>query len=319
MNFAPAYHLRTNKAVERLLFLELLHRLDRDLGELHATSISNYTYVGLGGPYLEDFNLIHAAFGNRKMTSIEMQKDVLTRQAINQPYSQISLTNCSTRDYIDDLRLGRTPSIIWLDYSTQSWAEQLAECFDLIPKLAPMSILKVTLTGKTRHLGANNTERAGRLSETFRDYGPFESGDVKPERICRTLFRILRRALSDAAPDTRSRAIRSLAAYEYNDGTPVLTITMLIGPIAKVDIVTDSINRWPFSAVNWKEPKVIDVPPLSLREKIAVDRLLPDAHPRTVINKLNLRFAEKYEDSITAMSNYVELYRFVPHFVRMMI
>jgi hypothetical protein len=317
MNFAPAYHLRTNKAVERLLFLELLHRLDHVFGELHATSISDYTYVGLGGPYLEDFNLIHSTFGNRKMISLEIERDVLTRQAINRPCSQVSLTNLSTRDYIDDLRIGRTPSIVWLDYSSQKWIDQLAECFDSIPKLAPMSILKVTLTGKTRQLGANNTARAEKLSEMFGDYGPFQSGDVKPERICRTLFGIFRRALADAAPDTHSRAVRSLAAYEYNDGTPVLTMTMIVGPIAGVEVVTDEISQWRFSAVNWKEPRLIDVPPLSLREKLAVDRLLPDAHPRTVINKLNLRFADKYEDSIAVMSNYVELYRFVPQFVRM--
>jgi hypothetical protein len=317
MNFAPAYHLRTNKAVERMLFLELLHQLDRVLGELRATSISNYTYVGLGGPYLEDFHLIHSTFGNRKMISLEVQEDVLTRQAINQPCSQITLTNQSTRDYIDDLRLGRTPSIVWLDYSSQQWIEQLVECLDLIPKLAPMSILKVTLTGNTRTLGKNPTERAQRLSEMFADYGPFETGDVKPERICGTIFRILRRSISDAAPDTQLRAVRSLASYEYNDGTPVLTTTIVVGPIAKVEKVTDAIHQWPFSAVNWSQPRMINIPPLSLREKLAVDRLLPHAHPRTVINKLNLRFADKYEDSIAAMANYVELYRFVPYFVRM--
>lgn len=319
MNFAPAYHLRTNKAVERLLFLELLHRLDRVFGELHATSISDYTYVGLGGPYLEDFNLIHSTFGNRKMISLELQKDVLTRQAVNQPCSQVSLTNLSTRKYVDDLRLSRTPSIVWLDYSSQAWIEQLAECFDLVPKLAPMSILKVTLTGNTRTLGNNVTQRAQKLGEMFADYGPFQTRDVKRERICGTLFSIFRRSLAEAAPDTQWRAVRSLVSYEYNDGTPVLTITMVVGPIRTVEAVTEAIERWPFSSVNWNEPRKIDVPPLSLREKLAVDRLLPDAHPRTVINRLNLRFADTYEDSIAAMANYVELYRFVPHFVRMAI
>jgi len=319
MNFAPAYHLRTNKAVERLLFLELLHRLDRVFGELQATSISDYTYVGLGGPYLEDFNLIHSTFGNRKMISLELQKDVLTRQAINQPCSQVSLTNLSTRKYINDLRLSRTPSIVWLDYSSQSWIEQLTECLDLIPKLAPMSILKVTLTGNTRKLGNNVTERAHKLSEMFADYGPFQTADVKPETICATLFSIFRRSLADAAPDTHWRAVRSLASYEYNDGTPVLTITMVVGPIVKVEATTEAIEQWPFSAVNWNDPRMIDVPPLSLREKLAVDRLLPGAHARTVINSLNLRFADTYEDSIAAMANYVDLYRFVPHFVRMAI
>jgi hypothetical protein len=67
MNFSPAYHLRTNKAVERLLFIELLRRLDRAL----SRPIAQYKYVGLGGPYLEDFNLLHATFGNNEMTSLE--------------------------------------------------------------------------------------------------------------------------------------------------------------------------------------------------------------------------------------------------------
>ncbi len=77
-------------------------------------------------------------------------------------------------------------------------------------------------------------------------------------------------------------------------------MTIIVGPIARIETVTDAIVKWPLNAVNWKEPRLIDVPPLSLREKLAVDRLLPGAHPRTVINKLNLRFADKYEDSIAA-------------------
>ena len=45
------YRLRPNKAVDRELFLSLLMRL------APALSLEKYHYVGLGGPFLEDFRL----------------------------------------------------------------------------------------------------------------------------------------------------------------------------------------------------------------------------------------------------------------------
>src|SRR5258706_16377823 len=97
MNTSPAYHLRTNKAVERLLFLELLRKLDGSL----PRRIRLYEYVSLGGPYLEDFALVHAAFKNRHMTSLEVNEHVRTRQVVNLPYSCIDLTIDSTTDFVD--------------------------------------------------------------------------------------------------------------------------------------------------------------------------------------------------------------------------
>jgi len=317
MNFSPAYHLRTNKAVERLLFIELLHRLDRALLKTRSKPIENYVYVGLGGPYLEDFNLIHATFGNRKMISLEEKKHILTRQALNQPYSRITLTDRSTRDYVDALRLARSPLIVWFDYESPKWKDQLTEFCDLIQKVPAMSILKITLTGSTRKLnGRNITEKAEAFTKVFEDYGNFSSVDIKPERICDTLQIICRKAIADSAPDTRMRCVRSLSCYRYNDGTPVLTITMIVGVLARVELLIEEIAKWPFADTQWGKPKELAVPALSLREKLAVDQLLPDAQARTVINKLGLRFADRYEDSIAVMANYVQLYRHVPHFVR---
>jgi hypothetical protein len=46
------YHLRQNKAIDRNLFTDLLSRIGR------YKNISDYTYYGFGGPYMEDFKVL---------------------------------------------------------------------------------------------------------------------------------------------------------------------------------------------------------------------------------------------------------------------
>lgn len=327
MSVSPAYHLRTNKGVERLLFLDLLRRLDGRL----PTAIESYRYVGLGGPYLEDFGMLHGAFGIRRMLSLEIKPNVRSRQLINRPYARIRPTLDSTSTFVEEYETGNVPLIVWFDYEWQDWEEQLLESCELLTKLPPMSIFKITLTGKTEWLlrGASRdllalasrdplAACARRLSEMFNDYGPFGPADVNEESICRTLYGICRRAIADAVPDTDDRIVRTLAAYEYNDGTPVLTLTMVVGSRAAIlDLIQRSeLGNWPFAVLDWRPLKKIAVPSLGLRERLAVDRLLPDADARTVVKRLKLRLGENYRESVRAMANYVEFYRYVPQLLR---
>ncbi len=319
MSLSPAYHLRTNKGVERLLFLELLRRLDGRL----PRRIETYQYVGLGGPYLEDFGMIHAAFGNRRMLSLEVKPHVQSRQLINRPYARIQPTLDSTETFVDGYETGNIPMIVWFDYEWQAWKQQLLESCDLLQKLPPMSIFKITLTGKTDWLGGVAAKdplliQAKELSAMFDDYGPFEPGQINENSICKTLYRICRRIIADAIPDAKEKSVRTLAAYEYNDGTPVLTVTMITGPLASIrELVRKAdLKNWPFAVLNWRALKKIDVPSLGLRERLAVDRLLPDADARAVIKRLKLRLGSDYRESVNAMANYVEFYRYVPQLLR---
>ena len=152
MSLSPAYHLRTNKGVERLLFLDLLRRLEGRLPK----PMESYRYVGLGGPYLEDFGMIHGAFGNRRMLSLEKKPHVRSRQLINRPYARINATLDTTEEFVDDYEPGNVPLIVWFDYEWQDWRQQLLESCGLLNKLPPMSIFKITLTGKTAWLGGTS-------------------------------------------------------------------------------------------------------------------------------------------------------------------
>jgi hypothetical protein len=152
----------------------------------------------------------------------------------------------------------------------------------------------------------------------FADYGPFDSSQVNEQSICTTLYGICRRAIAEAVPDTYHRAVRTLAAYEYNDGTPVLTITMIVAPLRDVRVLVRAADlaHWPYAVLNWRRPKNIAVPYLGLRERLAIDKLMPDADARTVVRRLKLRLSDNYWDSVLAISNYMEFYQYVPQFLK---
>jgi len=315
MKMSPAYHLRTNKAVERILFLELLRKLDVNI------PIAKCKYVSLGGPYLEDFALIHGAFGNRDMVSLEVKEHVRSRQRINQPHSQIELTLDSTTDFVESYQTGRKPLIVWFDYEWPDWKTQISESCDLLQKLPKMSIFKITLAGKTDHLGGDPNdplpERAKLFTEMFADYGNFTAGEINDNSICDTLYNVLHKAIADAIPDAAERAVRSLASYQYNDGTPILTVTTIIGPLVEIEAIAKQLESWPFADLNWNKPQRISIPSLSLREKLAVDRLLPNASAKKLVKKF--RLTEKYSDSVKVMKNYIQFYGHVPQFLRVTI
>ena len=81
----PAYHLRMNKAVDRYALLEAIDRLGK------VARLEEYTYYGLGGPYLEDFRLVHERFPRLKLVSIEEDDETLKRQAFHMPCRTLKL------------------------------------------------------------------------------------------------------------------------------------------------------------------------------------------------------------------------------------
>jgi hypothetical protein len=316
----PAYHLRTNKAVERLLFIELLRKLDGALPK----PVSSYRYVGLGGPFLEDFKLIQLNFGcTKRMTSLEVDGNVRCRQLLNRPHSQVDLTLTSTADFVDRFRSARDPMLVWFDHSVPNWKGQISESCDLLPRLPDMSIFKITLVANPNALGGASSSdppklRAEALSRLLGRPSEFQAADVTRVALPTTLLRILQRAIYAAVPDTNERILRPLAVFQYDDGSQILTVAVIVGPATDVDRVlkTARLAKWPFSNLDWSEPRVIDVPNLSLRERFAVDRLLPAATASRIVKRLKLRLDTSDKASAVALDRYIQLHRHVPHFLR---
>ena len=319
MRFDPAYHLRTNKQVERALFLDLLRRIVPHLGIAPA----KYGYVGMGGPYLEDFALVQAVMGCKEMISLEMKDHVVRRQRFNRPHCRVVLKNRTTGWWVEKYKTGDSPVLAWLDYSTNDWKEQIGECVDLIPKLPMMSILKVTLTCKAGALGNAAQQplaaRKEKLKALFPGMGDFTDDDVRNEDFHKTMKRIYAKAVSAVLGDNKDMTLRPLAAYSYNDGTPILTVTCIVGPAKRINkVVKDArLASWGFATLDWNdEPLAVSIPDLGIRERLAIDRCLPDMSAKDIIRKLKLSLAEDPKESEQVVESYARFARHTPFFIK---
>jgi len=147
------YHLRQNKAVERVLFEEQLKLVSTWLESLEATPIEKYRYIGFGGPFLEDFKSIHRNLKIEDMTSIEYDENTLKRQEFNKPISCINLLDepMNSSEFISEDQFLKE-SILWLDYVNVDYISQLNDIKNAVEKMSEFDILKVTFNSNVANL-----------------------------------------------------------------------------------------------------------------------------------------------------------------------
>lgn len=322
-----AYQLRPNKAVDRNLLIDLLNKLNR------VINISDYSYFGFGGPFLEDFKLMHAHLRIGKMTSIEANNDVHLRQKFNSPLSCIRFVNKSSGDFIESESFD-DPSIVWLDYTDPaSIGEQLKEINYLVSKLGNGDILKVTLNSNPSALGGKQTQekdlqevRLEILESRLNEY--FPSG-TQPEmlthaRFGKVIFKALELAIKRGMDGKRKEYFQLLSAFLYKDGGhEMLSATgiLLEDKQEKVDsfFAGTRLHNWPLGLFEWAEPKVINVPELSVKERIHIDNLLPQHDCEAIKNSLGYRIDGDDEEMMSLIENYINYYRSYPLFSKVVL
>ena len=322
-----AYNLRRNKYVERQLFMELLSRFSR------WQEIGNYLYIGFGGVYFEEFKLLHTRFGLKKMISVEREEWMLARQELNVPYGCITPFHGSSSDLvvnIDDYRaIGETTNLlVWLDYVTPSeLPTQLSEIRSLISKLEHGDILKVTFSLHPGWLnkGASDvlTNRLENLQSQLGSAYLAEGisiSDVTNEGLPRVYLDALKRKIAEGLTENPKLEFLPLGCYTYNDGTPMLTVTGALidrGLQASFDERLN-LGKLEFSSPQW-EIHQIEVPDMSLRERLEVDKKLDGKTAEQIAGELPFRFEKDPEESLDLIRNYLKLYRFYPNYHRVQI
>jgi len=324
------YHLRPNKAVDRYLFVELLSKVNR------VVSIDSYTYVGFGGPFLEDFKLIHSYFGNKKMLSIEGNFNVWKRQTFNLPLTCIECFQQTSGDFIASYSI-QGNAIIWLDYaSPRELRVQVQEFESLLAKLQTYDVVKITLNanpdtlrardsinkeGKRETTEERNTKRLQKLSGRLGEYLPQETTaemmtlDDLPQVLCRVIEFAANKALRGRSEEV----FQPLTSFVYSDSAhQMLTITGIILPGNEVRefFRKTAIRKWRLSATNWRTIHKIRLPELTAREKLFIDKQLPKSTGRQIQKKLKFLFDEDEEKSLEIIKSYVTFYRHYPNYHR---
>jgi hypothetical protein len=317
------YHLRQNKAVDRHAFVELLAKIDK------FSPIFKYTYIGFGGHSLEEFKYIHDRFGLENMTSIESDEKVFKRQKFNQPYSCIKRVNQESSNFIDDYNREEN-TIIWLDYVEPSKLRtQVEEFQQVILKLDIFDVIKITLNANPSSYqsaiqGASSNEiqssRINKLKEMLGEEYLFPSADILDSMMTNpgfphALTLILKYAANLALAGKKDICFQPLTCFSYADGQQMMTVT---GIILENEIIEDffdktGLNSWELINKNWSKPLSINIPDLTIRERLCIDQLLPNSTIEEIHEKLGFEFDNKM------LKNYLMFYRQSPYFSRILV
>jgi hypothetical protein len=318
------YKLRPNKAVDRELFLSLLTRLSSPL------KIETYQYIGLGGPFLEDFRMIHTRVGIDKMVCIDNDKQTHLRQKFNKPIDSVECIHATLENYIEETEI-EIPTILWLDYTDPNDIQAQIEMFaQQVTELPINSILRITLNANPSSLGKPNLEdisvnfvgektsahlpseqewRLDRFKERMAEYCP---ADVKPEDMKqknygKTLLQVLELSAEKAISQSVNRKLIWCFTSLYSDGQFMVTATVMIVENSDVEIVKH-IEDWEYRSVP-TSPHVIDLPSISTLERLIMES---SSDPKSKLG---------YDLPRSLMKNnpfetFKKYYRVFPHFSR---
>lgn len=320
------YRLRPNKAVDRELFLSLLTRLAAKL------SLEKYHYVGLGGPFLEDFRLVHARLGISRMTCVESESEVHKRQLFNRPIASIECVHSTLECYLDNHEL-ETPAIVWFDYTDPKGITAQIERFaQTIGSVPIRSLLRVTLNGNPESLGRPTSDelsveidgeasgdraqkptihecRLARFRERLGALFPngLTADGMNQKNYGLSLLRVLKLAVDKEALSFRDRRIVWALATHYKDGQAMVTATLVV--CAADDMSVEGlVKEWEYHSTP-DVPHRLDMPALSTLERLTMESN-DDAQEK-------LGFALPESDmGENPFAVFKRFYRIYPHFSR---
>jgi hypothetical protein len=316
----PAYHLRANKAVDRLTLIDAIKRANTLDANIHE-----YTYYGFGGPYLEDFRLLYEFYPEIRMTSIEDKDEVYKRQRFHMPChsSQLKLRKIEFKSFLDQYDGSNEKSIFWLDYLDLRYA-WFDEFMELLTKVSNGSIIKITLRCEPGdYIEKCKNDAGGRKIEfqnQFKELLPHSASE--PPANSAGLAKLLQDMVQIAAQKSLSATMASkfvpISSFRYADGAGMFSLTGMVCAREDVGKVKRAFGDWHLRNLNWGTPRVIDVPTLSTKERLHLQRRLPcERHAGRVLRRaLGYLIEDDIKRTEGKLRQYADFHRYSPYFMK---
>lgn len=312
------YNIRPNKVADRELFLSALSCFSA------IENLKHYQYIGLGGPFLEDFKLIHIRLGLKKMVCVESEMNTHLRQKFNAPLSDMKFVHGAMEWYLDENEINEK-SIIWLDFTAPGELVEQIMLFAVQASRLPIgSIVRLTLNANNTSLGTK--EDAVKEDSSYRDPAKLKEwrmerfkglfGDLTPSTLSsdeftykaygKTLLRVLKLAVEREILGL-PRQIKWLLCTHYADGQPMVTAMCRIAPENESEEVEKRIQEWEFYSTP-NAPLTVDLPSLSAKERLEIG----DGN-REINLDYTIPSSKLSQDPVAMMKRF---YRVYPHFSR---
>ncbi len=323
-----SYNLRPNKYVERRLFVDLLSLICDNPKE-------NYLYISMGGPQLMDHKLVHYELGVKKLYSIESDPLIYDRQKFNLRPGCIRCELQSVDELISNFVAidNEYPSedyIIWLDYAAANKRyDQLSEFQSLLGTLNSGDVIKVTINANCASLGQrlSNQETGeelqrrrfsiikSQINEYF-DEERFNEADITNNRFPQVIRRAIELAMIKGLREDLFAL--NILSFMYQDGEhKMLNVAYkLFEDKGKLELVKANLAAdWEFSPKDSTDIKHINIPNLTLKERLFLDsKLFLESIDVIHDEILPFQFDKDPEISKNVLSQYFSHYRRYPNY-----
>ena len=281
------YAVRPNKAIERKLIFERLGFL------APVFPWPDYRYIGFGAVWFVDFILAHKTLAISDMISIERDAGVATRAEFNRPYACVSVRHGDSSLVLDEMDLEAKPALAWLDYDGPPDGTVLEDLALLCSRAPVGSVVLVTVNAHPGSVPRHDDE--GNEYQNFLERMRAWAGDLVPlvlpakadqpsgypKFLASLLISHLHREVRTAGREDESMVV--LFNIRYQDGAPMVTVGGVIVDQDTEETVGRLLSDSPHEAQFPEDSQVvIKVPPLTLKEKAALDRLLPQEGAATI-------------------------------------
>ena len=317
------YAIRTNKNIERKLVFERLASLS------HELDLSSHRYVGFGSMWFVDFVLAHRLLGTSEMWSIE--QDDADRAEFNKPYSCIEVKHGHSRDVLAAMNDAEWAerAIVWLDYDGVFDTDARDDCKQLLVHLAVGSVLLVSVNAKrTNYSNLHNSQTSeNRLHHLMGNAVPVRAIRPGEKDITRAAFPdVLAESLSNWMASSVQQSGREtnelpdrfvpLFRFVHKDTVEIVTVGGVIVSSEQLDRMSSSLGHTAEAMVRGEAAlrDCLDLAPITIKEKLAMDRLLPCPEPDFLagIPATGVRLDQR------EISKYHRLYKQFPLFVEVL-
>lgn len=241
----------------------------------------------------------------------------------------------SSGEFIDEFQADEK-TIIWLDYTNPAEIRsQIEQIQSVISKLSPLDIVKITLNSHAssyheapKGRGVNPEKdiqqpRFEKLSDKLGNLFPTADvnlGMMTESRFPEALCLIVRYAVNSSLNGRSDIRFQPLTSFCYADGVKMLTLTgILIGDNDSNILTETNIANWELANTQWGKPRSINIPDLTIKERLYIDALLPHSKPEDIQKELGFLFSDKESDSLEMLRTYILFYRQSPYFSRILV
>ena len=306
----PPYHLKVNKAIDRFLLVEILNILKK-----HC-DISNYTYYGFGGPFLEDCRLINDHCPEVKIVSIEKNEQTFKRQQFHCFSKILDLRHDDFTSFLASFS-STGGEILWIDY-TDLRPRHFDDFMSILGQVSEKSIVKITIRAELPDQKWENF---------YREYDQILPASVKETDIERQipftnlLQKMIQLASQKALPALGKSIFQLLDSSHYNEQTHMLSITGIVCNKSEVKKIQQWFKNWHFVNLKWNVPRKIDVPTLSTKERLHLEKYLPTKAKtgRSLSRALGYKIDNTESEHLEKLKQYEEFYQYYPYFARISI